>query len=171
MAAGLVWTIGQDGTLSGLDPSTGAVRQRAAVGAPANHFPTPSVGDGLLLAASADPGGGLQRLVVPPCDLAERVHVEPVGHGRSRSHTPRAAAGSADGLSAGALVGIVAGGLVVLGVAGRLVVAPAARAAPARAAVQGVPFGRAILGRWPGPGSETAVPVARALRAPTSTSR
>ena len=54
VAAGLVWTIGQDGTLYGLDPATGQVRQQAAVGAVANHFPTPSVGDGLLLAAGAD---------------------------------------------------------------------------------------------------------------------
>ena len=28
VAAGLVWTIGQDGTLYGLDPATGAVRNR-----------------------------------------------------------------------------------------------------------------------------------------------
>jgi outer membrane protein assembly factor BamB len=54
VAAGLVWTIGQDGTLYGLDPATGAVRQRASIGAEANHFPTPSVGDGLLLAPTAD---------------------------------------------------------------------------------------------------------------------
>jgi polyvinyl alcohol dehydrogenase (cytochrome) len=54
VAAGLVWTMGQNGTLYGLDPATGRVRQQVTVGAPANHFPTPSVGDGLLLAASAE---------------------------------------------------------------------------------------------------------------------
>ncbi len=54
VAAGLVWTIGQNGTLYGLDPSTGAVREQATIGAPANHFPTPSVGAGLLLAPAAD---------------------------------------------------------------------------------------------------------------------
>ena len=54
VAGGLVWTIGQDGTLYGLDPTTGAVRQSASIGAEANHFPTPSVGDGLLLAPTAD---------------------------------------------------------------------------------------------------------------------
>jgi outer membrane protein assembly factor BamB len=54
VAAGLVWTIGQDGSLYGLDPATGSVRQQADIGAPANHFPTPSVGDGLLVAPSAD---------------------------------------------------------------------------------------------------------------------
>jgi outer membrane protein assembly factor BamB len=52
-AAGLVWTIGQNGTLYGLNPATGAVRQQATVGVAANHFPTPSVGDSLLLATSA----------------------------------------------------------------------------------------------------------------------
>jgi len=54
VAAGLVWTIGQNGDLYALNPSTGAVQGRATVGSPANHFPTPSVGDGLLLAPAAD---------------------------------------------------------------------------------------------------------------------
>lgn len=54
VAAGLIWTIGQNGTLYGLDRSSGAVRQQAPIGAPANHFPTPSVGGGLLLAPAAD---------------------------------------------------------------------------------------------------------------------
>jgi polyvinyl alcohol dehydrogenase (cytochrome) len=54
VAAGLVWTIGQNGVLYGLDPATGTVRQQVSIGAPANHFPTPSVADGLLLAPAAD---------------------------------------------------------------------------------------------------------------------
>ena len=54
VADGLVWTIGQDGVLYGLDPSTGSVRQHATVGVPANHFPTPSVGAGLLAGAGAN---------------------------------------------------------------------------------------------------------------------
>jgi len=54
IAAGLIWSIGQDGTLYGLNPSTGAVHQQISIGAPINHFPTPSVGDGLLLAPSAN---------------------------------------------------------------------------------------------------------------------
>jgi outer membrane protein assembly factor BamB len=54
VASGLVWTIGQNGVLYGLDPATGRVRQQTTIGAPANHFPTPSVGDGLLLAPAAD---------------------------------------------------------------------------------------------------------------------
>jgi outer membrane protein assembly factor BamB len=53
VAGGLVWTIGRDGTLFGLNETTGAVVQKATVGVPANHFPTPGVGDGLLLATSA----------------------------------------------------------------------------------------------------------------------
>jgi hypothetical protein len=52
-AAGLVWTIGQNGKLYGLDPATGKVRQQAAIGRPANHFPTPGIGAGLMLATSA----------------------------------------------------------------------------------------------------------------------
>ena len=54
VAAGLVWTIGQDGELYGLNPTTGAVHEQASVGVPANHFPTPAVGAGLLLAPAAD---------------------------------------------------------------------------------------------------------------------
>jgi outer membrane protein assembly factor BamB len=54
VAAGLVWTIGQNGVLYGLDPATGTVRQQVTIGVPANHFPTPSVADGLLLAPAAD---------------------------------------------------------------------------------------------------------------------
>lgn len=53
MVGGLVWTIGQAGRLYGLDPATGKIRQQAAVGIPANHFPTPGIGAGLMLAASA----------------------------------------------------------------------------------------------------------------------
>jgi polyvinyl alcohol dehydrogenase (cytochrome) len=53
VAGGLVWTIGQTGRLYGLDPGTGKIRQQAAIGTPANHFPTPGIGAGLMLAASA----------------------------------------------------------------------------------------------------------------------
>jgi outer membrane protein assembly factor BamB len=53
LAGGLVWTVGQDGVLYGLDPTTGAVRRHVSVGTPANHFPTPSVGAGLFLVPTA----------------------------------------------------------------------------------------------------------------------
>jgi len=54
VAAGRVWTVGSDGVLYGLDLATGAVRQSATIGVPANHFATPSVGDSLLLVTSAN---------------------------------------------------------------------------------------------------------------------
>ncbi len=55
VADNLVWTIDKDnGTLYGLDPAAGHASQRFPIGAEANHFPTPSVADGLLLAPSAD---------------------------------------------------------------------------------------------------------------------
>jgi hypothetical protein len=53
MAGGLVWTIGQNGRLYGLGPATGKIRQQAAIGTPANHFPTPGIGAGLMLVPSA----------------------------------------------------------------------------------------------------------------------
>jgi len=52
IAGGLVWTIGGS-TLYGLDPSTGVPSVQFTLAAEANHFPTPSVGDGLLLAPVA----------------------------------------------------------------------------------------------------------------------
>ena len=57
VAGGLVWTISQGGWLYGLDPGTGQVRRQAPIGIGANHFPTPSVGAGLLLAPAGQPGG------------------------------------------------------------------------------------------------------------------
>ncbi len=77
VAAGLVWTMSQNGTLYGLDPATGKVRQQATVGAPANHFPTPAVADGLLLATSSDQvvafaasGSGPRARVTAPSSTA-----------------------------------------------------------------------------------------------------
>ena len=54
VAAGLVWTVGKDGYLYGLNASTGAVEKRAFVGAGDNNFTTPSVGDGLLIVPSTN---------------------------------------------------------------------------------------------------------------------
>jgi outer membrane protein assembly factor BamB len=85
VAAGLVWTIGQDGTLYGLDPATGKVRQQVTIGVPANHFPTPSVADGLLLAPSAEnvvafsaPAAGTVPAIPPAAS--------PAPHSSSRPH-------------------------------------------------------------------------------------
>jgi outer membrane protein assembly factor BamB len=54
VAAGLVWTVGKNGVLYGLNPANGQVRQQAAIGGVDNDFTTPSVGDGLMLVASSD---------------------------------------------------------------------------------------------------------------------
>jgi outer membrane protein assembly factor BamB len=48
VAAGRIWTI-SGGWLYALSPSTGKIQQRVGIGGSANDFPTPSVGDGLLL--------------------------------------------------------------------------------------------------------------------------
>jgi outer membrane protein assembly factor BamB len=53
VAGGLVWSI-NGGTLYGINPATGGTAQQVSVGGQANHFPTPSVGDGLLLSPSTD---------------------------------------------------------------------------------------------------------------------
>ena len=53
VAGGLVWSIGGS-SLYGLNPANGAKVQQVSIGGQANHFPTPSVGDGLLLAPSTD---------------------------------------------------------------------------------------------------------------------
>ena len=52
-AGGLVWSLGGS-TLYGLDPTNGDPVEQVSVGGAANHFPTPSVGDGLLFAPSTD---------------------------------------------------------------------------------------------------------------------
>jgi outer membrane protein assembly factor BamB len=54
VAGGLVWTISQSGHLFALDPATGAQVEDLSIGSVANHFPTPSVGHGLVLAPGAD---------------------------------------------------------------------------------------------------------------------
>jgi hypothetical protein len=54
VAGGLVWTIDQHGVLWGLDPGSGGAVVHEPLGGVANHFPTPAVGDGLLLAAGVD---------------------------------------------------------------------------------------------------------------------
>jgi hypothetical protein len=47
-AGGLVWSVGGS-HLYGLNPANGQVAEQVSIGGQANHFPTPSVGDGLLL--------------------------------------------------------------------------------------------------------------------------
>jgi outer membrane protein assembly factor BamB len=112
VAAGLVWTIAQSGSLYGLDLTTGRVRQQASIGTPANHFSTPSVGDGLLLAASANQVAAFTATAPAPSTSTPTTTgstVPTVGP----SSQPTAAPGGA--MSPGAIVGFVAGGLVVIG--------------------------------------------------------
>ena len=54
VAAGLVWTVGKDGNLYGLNAKTGAIEKKAFVGTGDNDFTTPSVGDGLLIVPSTN---------------------------------------------------------------------------------------------------------------------
>lgn len=54
IAGNKVWTMSQSGILYGLRKTNGTAAVTLNVGAPANHFPTPAVGDGLLLAPSSD---------------------------------------------------------------------------------------------------------------------
>ncbi|MFZ0385365.1 MAG: PQQ-binding-like beta-propeller repeat protein [Solirubrobacteraceae bacterium] len=54
IADGLVWTIGSDNAVHGLNPANGKEVVSMPFGAFANHFPTPSVGDGLLLLPGTD---------------------------------------------------------------------------------------------------------------------
>jgi hypothetical protein len=129
VAAGLVWTIGQNGVLYGLSPATGKVRQQASIGVPANHFPTPSVADGLLLAPSADQ---VVAFTAPaPASAASAPSASPAAstptHAPSRvpaSHAsgpPAAAAPGGGGLPVGAVAGLVAAALTVIGGTGWLV--------------------------------------------------
>ena len=53
IAGGYVWSIGGS-ELDALDPNTGATVHQFSLGSEANHFPTPSVGDGLLLAPESN---------------------------------------------------------------------------------------------------------------------
>jgi hypothetical protein len=121
LAAGLIWTIGQNGTLYGLDPATGAVRQQASIGAVANHFPTPAVADGLMLApaardvvAFAAPGPGT---AAPATPTAAPSTAAPGPSPSPPASQPPAASG---GLPAAAIAGIAAGGLIVIGFLGWL---------------------------------------------------
>jgi outer membrane protein assembly factor BamB len=107
VAAGLVWTIGQNGVLYGLDPATGKVRQRASIGAVANHFPTPSVAGGLMLAPAAN-----DVVAFTASDTGTAPATTPLPVPTSRASQPQPPAGG--GLPGGAIGGIVAGGVLVI---------------------------------------------------------
>jgi outer membrane protein assembly factor BamB len=130
IAAGLVWTIGANGSLYGLNPSTGSVAQQASIGAPANHFSTPSVGDGLLLATTADHVVAFRALAAGATTTPTSA-AAPTGPAVTVPATtvpatvpataPKAASAGGGGLGAGGVAGIVAGAVIVLGGAGWLV--------------------------------------------------
>jgi hypothetical protein len=123
VAAGLVWTISLNGVLYGVDPASGQIRQQATIGTPANHFSTPSAGDGLLLAAAAN-----QVIAFPASGsgtpAAASPGATPSGTQAASTATPTAngaTTASTAGLPAVAIAGIVIGALVVIGAAGWLV--------------------------------------------------
>jgi outer membrane protein assembly factor BamB len=113
VAAGLVWTIGRNGVLYGLNPATGAVRQQASIGVPANHFPTPAAAGRLLLAPAANQVVAFSATAGNP----------PAPPAASQPAPGGGAAGPAggDGLPAGAIAGIAVAGLAVIGGMGWLV--------------------------------------------------
>jgi hypothetical protein len=121
VAGGLVWTISQAGWLYGLDPATGKVRQQAAIGAVANHFPTASVGAGLLLAPAANRVVAFRATGDPgvPSSPASPASAGPASPGSPAQASPEGQAGGpasgGGGLSGGAITGLVAGGVVLLG--------------------------------------------------------
>ena len=115
VAAGLVWTISRSGVLYGLDPATGAVRQQASIGAVANHFSTPSVADGLLLAPAAD------QVVAFTASASLSAAASSSAAAAASASAAAASAPAGAGLPARAIVGIVIAGLAVIGWAGWLV--------------------------------------------------
>ncbi len=117
LAAGRVWTIGQNGELYGLDPASGKVLQEALVGAPANHFPTPCVGDGFLLAPTADTvvafqatsSSGTSTTTTSPLAASTTT----VAGSTTTSSSPAHGRSGGDGLPDGAVAGIVVAGVAV----------------------------------------------------------
>lgn len=113
VAAGLVWSIGQNGTLYGLSATTGRPVEQSNVGVPASHFPTPSVGDGLLLASGAN---DVVAFFVTPNSAAAGTTTSSVATTstaiRAATPTQRRAAG---GTPAGAIAAVVLGALALVG--------------------------------------------------------
>lgn len=109
IAAGLVWTIGRNGVLYGLSAGTGRVAQQAQVGTLANHFPTPSVADGLLLVPAARDVVVAFTATGPGAAGATTPATTPAPH---PTRSPGAAPGG--GLAPGAIAVIVIAAVVVL---------------------------------------------------------
>ena len=122
VAAGLVWTIGQNGTLYGLNPATGTVEQQTSLGAPANHFPTPSVGDGLFLVPESDRVAALTTMATgtPVATTTSTLGAAATTTTVAVPGTHTAAGSGSGGPPAGAIAAIVVGGGAVLGLIGWL---------------------------------------------------
>ena len=115
VAGGRVWTIGQDGTVYGLDPATGNVVAQASVGAVSNHFPTPSFGAGLMLVPTS-------ASVVAFAASGGSTTTTTSGATSTTAHPPTTtgttatpASSGSPGLGGWAIAGIVIGGLAVAG--------------------------------------------------------
>ncbi len=135
VAGGLIWTISQAGTLYGLDPATGKVQQQGTIGVPANHFPTPSVGDGFLLAANADHVVAFKTSATaasdPTSTTTSSSSPAPSTTTPSDSNQHSASATHADtGMSAGAIGAIVAGVVLFVALGAWLVWRRRARRSP-----------------------------------------
>ena len=125
VAGGRVWTVGSDGFLYGLDPTTGQVLQRAQLGIPANHFPTPGIGDGLLLAASAD-----QVVAFPSSTTSSPASSLPAVSTTRPVEGHEATVSTQSGIPVGAIAAVAAGGLLVVGAAVWLVTRRRRRGGP-----------------------------------------
>jgi outer membrane protein assembly factor BamB len=138
VVGGLIWTIGQNGILYGLNPKTGSIVQQAMVGVPANHFPTPSVGDGLLLAPSSDRVVAFEARAAtpeaPPATTTSPSHSKTTTTTTTSSSAPAKPASdeksSGGGVPVAAIAGGSAGGLVVVGVAIAVLLRRRSRAVP-----------------------------------------
>jgi outer membrane protein assembly factor BamB len=114
VAAGMVWSIGQDGSLYGLNPSTGAVQKSADIGQPANHFPTPSIGNGLLLAAAAERVVAFSAPSSTPSTTPSSTGAPTTNAASAPPSTSTPAPAPAGGLAPSVLAAIALGGLVVV---------------------------------------------------------
>ena len=114
LAAGRVWTISQDGILYGLDPATGGVVVHADLGSESNHFATPAVGAGLMVAPSSS------RVVAFAASTASTATTTTTPGSsttapRPTTTTTGAPSPSSPGLSGWAIAGIAVGGVAAVG--------------------------------------------------------
>ncbi len=124
VAGGLVWTISQAGWLYGLDPRTGQVRRKGPLNGPlggeSNHFPTPSVGAGLLLVPAGNRVVAF-RVGQSSSSPAGTAPASPAPSGHVSLGSQPGGDAATTGLSGGAIAGIVVGSLLVLTAIGWLV--------------------------------------------------